>query len=217
MLAPRAGGAPRQLVVLLHGYGSDGNDLIALGQHWGALLPEALFVAPNAPDACAENPLGYQWFPLQLDRTISRVQGAPPARQEIIGFLTELWGQTGLGAAETVLVGFSQGAMMALHVGLSLESRLLGIVAFSGALIPPAGFEEGRFAKPPVALIHGALDQVVDSMLSREAAETLQAAGFEVTYHVSADTAHGISPDGLEVATAFLLERIAAAGVATPQ
>ncbi|HEV7275593.1 MAG TPA: alpha/beta fold hydrolase [Devosiaceae bacterium] len=208
MLAPQSGGLPRQVVVLLHGYGSDGQDLIALGQHWRSLLPEALFVAPNAPDACPDNPMGYQWFPLRLDRTISRVEGAPEARDSIAELLDELWAQTGLGPAETVLVGFSQGAMMALHVALSLEESVAGVVAFSGALIPPAGFPEDTAARPPVALIHGDLDQVVDPQLSRDAAVTLQNTGLEVSLHMSPGTAHGISADGLEFATAFLMARL---------
>jgi phospholipase/carboxylesterase len=210
MLPPLSGAMPRQVVVLLHGYGSDGQDLIALGQHWRSLLPEALFVAPNAPDPCPDNPMGYQWFPLQLDRTITRVEGAPPAREAIVALLEDLWAQTGLGAAETVLVGFSQGAMMALHVALSLEQSALGVVVFSGALIPPAGFPEAAPARPPVALIHGDLDQVVDPQLSRDAAATLRAAGLEVSLHMSPGTAHGIAADGLEFATDFLLARLAA-------
>jgi phospholipase/carboxylesterase len=211
MLPPATGGMPRHLVVLLHGYGSDGNDLIDLGRYWSQALPEALFVSPNAPQPCAENPFGYQWFPLDLDRTISRVAGVPQTRQALAGFLIELWAQTGLSARDTFLVGFSQGAMMALHVGLSLDQPLLGIVSFSGALIPPEGFDEGLPAHPPVCLVHGDLDQVVDPELSREAAEALQSAGYEVSYCVSPGTAHGIAPDGLEFATGFMLAQIAAA------
>jgi phospholipase/carboxylesterase len=212
MLAPASGGPPELVVVLLHGYGSDGNDLIALGQHWSPLLPQALFVAPNAPEVCAENAFGYQWFPLQLDRTISRVEGTPPAAETIIAFLRDLWTQTGLTAAETVLAGFSQGAMMALYTALSLPEPVRGVIGFSGALIPPVGFEEGRLARPPVCLVHGDLDQVVAPDLSAQAAAALVAQGHEVSHHVSEGTGHGIAPDGLEFATRFLLARAAATG-----
>ena len=204
MLPPRSGQLKR-LMVLLHGYGSDGADLISLGRYWADTFPDMLFVAPNAPDACAINPGGYEWFPLQTDRTISRVEGAPAAREVITKFLTDLWGQTGLGAKDTFLVGFSQGAMMALHTGLSLDEEVAGIVAFSGALIPPAGLVEGLTPKPPVAILHGDLDQVVDPGLSREAVETLTALGYEVSYHRSPATAHGISEDMLAFATSFVL------------
>lgn len=211
MLPPASGGVPRQLVVLLHGYGADGTDLIDLGRYWNRALPEALFVSPNAPEPCAENPFGFQWFALDLDRTISRVAGVPRTRGVLAGFLADLWAQTGLSARDTFLVGFSQGAMMALHVGLSLAEAPLGIVSFSGALIPPEGFAEGLLPKPPVCLVHGDMDQVVDPALSREAALVLESAGYAVGYHVSPGTAHGIAPDGLEFATGFMLARLAAA------
>lgn len=211
MLPPGSGRMPKHLVVLLHGYGADGNDLIGLGKYWQQALPEALFVSPDAPEPCAENAFGYQWFPLDLDRTISRVTGAPRAREAIVGLLVELWGQTGLSARDTFLVGFSQGAMMALHVGLLLDEALLGIVSFSGALIPPDGFEGGLPAKPPVCLVHGDLDRVVDPILSQQAAAMLEAKGYEVSRHVSPGTAHAISPDGLDFATRFMLARLAAA------
>lgn len=211
MLVPRSGRMPKRLVVLLHGYGADGNDLISLGRHWQDMLSDALFVSPNAPDSCAENPFGYQWFPLDLKRTFSRVTGAPRAREVIVDFLTDLWAQTGLSARDTFLAGFSQGAMMALNVGLSLDEAPMGIVSFSGALIPPDGLEQGHLPKPPVCLIHGDLDQVVDPRLSQEAAITLQAHGYDVSYHVSPGVAHGIAPDGLEFATNFILAQLEAA------
>lgn len=210
-LAPKSDRVPTHLVVLLHGYGADGNDLIALGSYWRQALPDALFVAPNAPDRCAENPFGHQWFPLDLERPTSSVAGAPAARLVIADFLMDLWAQTGLSARDTFLVGFSQGAMMALHVGLSLEEAPMGIVSFSGALIPPEELEEGHLPKPPVCLIHGDLDQVVDPRLSQEASIVLQAHGYDVSYHVSSGVAHGIAPDGLEFATNFILAQLEAA------
>jgi len=211
MLAPRAGGRPRQVVVLLHGYGSDGSDLIALAAHWQQVLPHALFVSPNAPEVSSDNPQGYQWFALDLDRPQSRTVGAPLARPILERFLAALWAQTGLSARETFLAGFSQGAMMALHVGLALPERLAGIVAFSGAFIPPPGFAEGRHPAPPVCLVHGDADGVVDPGLSDEAERALRARGVPVAYHVSPGVGHGIDPAGLEFATAFLAREAAKA------
>lgn len=205
MLPPRSGAAPKQLMVLLHGYGSDGADLISLGHHWGPMMPDMMFVSPNAPDVCDVNPGGYQWFPIRTDRTIARVEGAGAAHPILLGFLAELWGQTGIAPADTFLVGFSQGAMMALHVGLSLDQPLAGIVAFSGALVPPTGLEDGKLPKVPVCLIHGDLDTMVDPKLSAEAATTLTRLGYDLSYHRSPRTAHGISEDGLDFATSFVL------------
>ena len=205
MLPPASGGVPRQIVLLLHGYGADGSDLIDLGRHWAQILPEALFVAPNGPRPCGQNPYGYEWFPLQVDRIQGRIEGARDAAPAIVELLADLWDQTGLSAAQTWLVGFSQGAMMALHVGTGLDEQLAGIVAFSGAFVPSDAFEAGGTARPPVALVHGDSDQVVDPSLSKEAAEVLTRAGFEVSLHISKGVAHGIAPDGLDFATAFLI------------
>ncbi|MEO6012171.1 MAG: dienelactone hydrolase family protein [Devosia sp.] len=204
MMPSKSGGAPRQLMVLLHGYGADGNDLISLGYQWGELFPDMMFVSPNGPRPCGMGGPGFEWFPLRVDRIAGRLEGTADARPVIVNFLIDLWAQTGLTARETVLVGFSQGAMMALHVGTSLDQSLAGIVAFSGAFTPAAGFETGQFAKPPVTLIHGEDDSVVDPGLSREAADVLIAQGFDVRLHLCKGVAHGISPGGLDVATAFL-------------
>lgn len=208
-MLPPSSGTARQAIVLLHGYGADGSDLIDLGRHWSQLLPDALFVAPNAPRPCGGNPFGFEWFPLQVDRIAGRIEGARQAAPLLVEFLADLWAQTGLTARDTFLVGFSQGAMMALHVGTALPDELAGIVAFSGAFVPADDFETGHVARPPVALIHGDLDQVVDPALSRQAAEDLIAAGFEVGLHISPGTGHGIAPDGLEFATSLILARSA--------
>lgn len=206
MLPPRSGAEPKDIVVLLHGYGSDGSDLIALGQMWGPLFPDVLFVSPNAPEACALNPGGYQWFALDLDREAHarRLAGAVAARPVIDQFLDDLWDETGLGPEHTVLSGFSQGAMMALHTGLGLDRRLAGVLAFSGALLPPRGYPQLPDLRPPVALIHGELDTVVETDLSRDAARQLGAAGYDVALHVSPGIGHSISTDGLQFASGFL-------------
>jgi phospholipase/carboxylesterase len=206
MVGPLSGGPPKQAIVLLHGYGSDGQDLIGLAGYWRPLLPDAIFLAPNAPQPCRQNPGGYEWFDIDPDRPDYRAEGAAAVRPVIVEFLRDLWTQTGLGAENTVLAGFSQGAMMALHTGLSLERQLLGIVSFSGALIPPPALLEGRGAKPPVCLIHGANDPVVDPRFSVEARRELEARGFTVRYHVEANAGHTITEDGLAFASAFIEE-----------
>jgi phospholipase/carboxylesterase len=208
-MMPSQSGSARQLMVLLHGYGADGQDLISLGYQWRELWPDMLFVAPNAPEACEQNPAGYQWFPLQTDRTIGRIAGVGNARPVLVNFLIDLWAQTAVSPANTILAGFSQGAMMALHVGTSLDQELAAIVAFSGAFVPAEGFGSGIFARPPVALIHGDMDGTVDPDLSRQASTALAADGFDVTLHLSPGAGHGIAPDGLDFATSFLLARIA--------
>ncbi|HHB83127.1 MAG TPA: phospholipase [Devosia sp.] len=205
MLAPKEG-AVKRLVVLLHGYGSDGNDLIALGQYWQPQMPDTLFVAPNAHERCQLNPAGYQWFPLELDKEMSRLKGADTARPVIENFLTSLWAQTGLGPKETFLAGFSQGGMMALNVGLRLEEDLLGILSFSGGLIGEDNGMEGITAKPPICLVHGTADDVVPVSLSQNSLITLKEKGYKVAMHLDKGGGHAISAEGLGFALAFMRE-----------
>ncbi|MFD1254705.1 Carboxylesterase 2 [Devosia equisanguinis] len=206
MLPPANGGAPDSAVVLLHGYGSDGNDLIGLAPHWHGILPGALFVSPNAPTALGMG--GFQWFAIDWtgDRLASRQTGVISAQPVLVGFLEDLWAQTGIAPERTLLAGFSQGAMMALHVGLSLPQELMGIVAFSGALVPPEGFGAPGSAKPAICLVHGDMDEVVDPNLSADAKRLLAENGYDVRFHISHGVGHGIAPDGLAFASEFIAE-----------
>jgi len=206
MLPPASGLAPKQAVVLLHGYGSDGADLIGLAPALQQVLPDALFLSPNAPEPSRHMGSGFQWFDIDFegDRLASRQLGVIKARAVLVEFLEDLWAQTGLLPEQTILAGFSQGAMMALHTGLSLSRPLMGVIAFSGAFVPPEGLEQGVFAKPPVCLVHGDLDGVVDPQFSADAASLLELSGYAVGYHVSRGTGHGIAPDGLEFAGRFI-------------
>lgn len=208
MVAPLSGKAPNQAVILLHGYGSDGADLIGLAPSWQAILPDAVFISPNAPDMCRQLSFGFQWFEpsFDTDRLARRQEGVASARPVLVEFLNDLWSQTGIAPKQTILAGFSQGAMMALHVGLSLPQKLMGIIAFSGAFLPPEGFGSTPMAKPPVCLVHGDRDEIVDPQHSADADEALKAAGFDVRYHVSAGVGHGIAPDGLAFAGAFIAD-----------
>jgi phospholipase/carboxylesterase len=214
MVATLSGSAPKQAVVLLHGYGSDGQDLIGLAGYWRELLPDAIFLAPNAFEPCRDNPGGYQWFPIDLRRPEYRADGAARATPVIVEFLTDLWRQTGLGPGKTILGGFSQGAMMSLHTGLSLVQPLLGVISFSGALIAPPALLDGTGARPPVCLVHGDRDPVVAPEFSAEAFRTLGERGVPVRYHIEPGAGHTIAEDGLSFASAFIAEISGAAWLA---
>jgi phospholipase/carboxylesterase len=206
MLPPASGGTPKQAVVLLHGYGSDGNDLIGLAPHWQGILPDAVFISPNAPQACRQFGFGFQWFDVSFDgdRLARRQEGVVQARPILLEFLEDLWSQSGIVPENTLLAGFSQGAMMALHTGLSLPRPLMGIIAFSGAFLPPDGFGSAPLGKTPVCLVHGDVDDVVDPEHSADADVALRLAGYDVSYHVSPGVGHGIAPDGLAFASQFI-------------
>ena len=205
MVPPKSGKA-KKAVVLLHGYGSDGNDLISLAQYWRAEMADTMFVAPNAPDRCDINPMGHQWFPLAVDRLNSPLVGVETARAVITEFLEALWAQTGLKAADTLLIGFSQGGMMALDVGLRLEQPLSGIVSFSGGLIGVETIQKEIKSKPPVCFIHGEADDVVPMQMSKAGHEALKRLDVKSALHLEPGVAHTISMEGLGFALAFMRE-----------
>ena len=210
-LLPPASGTARTLMVLLHGYGSDGNDLIGLGRALQPAMPDTLFVAPNAPERCAINPMGYQWFPLEADRQMSRLKGGETVRPVLMEFLDDLWKQAGPGPAQTFVAGFSQGGMLALDVGLRLSVPPLGILSFSGGFIGPedglAGVKrEKEDTLPPVCLVHGEADDVVPVALTRKSRDVLADRGYRVAMHLDAGSGHTITPEGLGFALAFMRE-----------
>jgi len=202
-LPPAAGGAPQQLVVFLHGYGADGNDLIGLGREWANLLPHAAFVSPNAPEPCAMSPMGRQWFELSMGDMVIIAAGVKRATPALDAFLDAELAQHNLPVGALALVGFSQGTMMALAVGLARNPSPKAIVGYSGALatvetLPPPG--EG----PAILLVHGDKDEVIPIDAMHMAREALGQAGHPVEWHVSQGIGHGIDGEGLRLGGAFL-------------
>jgi phospholipase/carboxylesterase len=209
---PAASGRADSLVIFLHGYGADGNDLIGLAAPLAPYLPNTRFVAPNAPERCVNNPMGCQWFPIPwLDGT---PEAAARASAQSAFALLDAWLDETAAAmppARTVLFGFSQGTMMALHVALRRPEPYAGIVGFSGRLLEPARLAAEIASRPPVLLIHGDEDPMVPVAHLAEAADALAAAGVETRTHVSAGTGHGIAPDGLGLALGFIRDRLGVA------
>lgn len=198
----------RRLVVLLHGYGANAADLIGLADPLLPHLPDTAFVAPDAPEACAGAPFGFQWFPIPLidgsSEEVSRA-GMERAVADLDAWLDATLAEEGVAASDAVLMGFSQGSMMALHVAPRRPDAVAGIIGISGRLLDPELLAEAAVTRPPVLLVHGDADEVVPIRALPEAAEALEAAGFERVYaHVMQGTGHGIAPDGLEVSLAFL-------------
>ena len=208
---PAASGPADSIVVFLHGYGADGADLIGLAEPLAPHLPDTRFFAPDAPQRSEANPMGYQWFPIPwLDGTPEAEARAAAVRSFALldRWLDALPGETGIGPERTVLVGFSQGAMMALHVGLRRTAALAGIVGFSGRLLEPEALAGEIVTRPPVLLIHGDVDPVVPFESLGLAETALRAAGIETLTHVSRGVGHGIAPDGLTLALQFIQARL---------
>jgi phospholipase/carboxylesterase len=206
-IAPR-GRAATALVVLLHGYGANGDDLIALGAEWQRQLPDAAFVAPNAPQPIPGMYGGLQWFPLTLRDPSEYWRGVSGAQPALDLFLDAELARHRLPPERLVLVGFSQGTMMALHAGLRRAEAPAAIVAFSGLLAGPERLGEAR-TRPPVLMIHGELDDLIPVEALHMAREALAGAGFGVEWHVRPALGHGIDPEGQWMAAHFIARALA--------
>ena len=205
-------GDTRSAVVFLHGYGANGADLLGLADPLADHLPDTLFVAPDAPENCAGSPFGYQWFPIPWIDGSSEEEssrGMQQAVEDLNAFLDALMVDEDLLPEQVCLFGFSQGTMMSLHVAPRREDPVAGIVAFSGRLLEPELLADEVLSRMPILLVHGDQDDVVPVQFLPQAAEALQNAGFSDVYaHVMKGTAHGIAPDGLSVALAFIRDQL---------
>ena len=206
---PAASGQTRKLVVLLHGYGADGEDLIGLTPYLARAMPDAAFVAPHAPEPCEGAPMGRQWWAIRSFNAEERLRGALRAAPLLDRFLDDELQRLRLAPADLALVGFSQGTMMALHVGLRRERAVAAIVGFSGALVAPETLAQEARSKPPILLVHGDMDDLlpIDSLF--EAAQGLAAAGIPAQWHISQGVGHSIGQDGMELAADFLARALA--------
>jgi phospholipase/carboxylesterase len=205
-------GETRSIVVFLHGYGANGADLLGLADPLGEHLPDTLFIAPDAPETVAGMPNGYQWFPIPwIDGSSEEesMRGMDQAVVDLNAFLDALMVDEDVLPEQVVLFGFSQGTMMALHVAPRRDDEVAGIVAFSGRLLSPEFLADETKVRPSILLVHGDADDVVPPQSLPQAAEALQGAGWEDVYaHVMKGTGHGIAPDGLSVALAFMRDKL---------
>src|SRR5262245_2639817 len=211
-LEPRSGRA-RQLVVFLHGYGADGNDLIDIGRAWQGLLPDAAFVSPHAPRPCGQAPMGREWFPLTFRDPNERWSGVNAAAPVLTRFLDAELERRNLPPAALALVGFSQGTMTALHVGLRRPIAPVAMVGYSGLLVGPvsggvAAMQHEIVARPPVLLVHGDQDDLIPAAALFQATQGLAQLGVPVEWHLSAGIGHGIDGEGLRHGGEFLARRL---------
>jgi phospholipase/carboxylesterase len=211
-LEPR-GGRARHLVVFLHGYGADGNDLIDIGRAWQQLLPDTAFVSPHAPRPCGQAPMGREWFALTFRDPNERWTGVNAAAPGLAAFLDAELERRNLPPSALTLVGFSQGTMMALHVGLRRAVAPAAIVGYSGLLVGPTSGEieamkDEIVARPPVLLVHGDRDELIPAQALFLAAQGLAAPGVPVEWHLSTGIGHGIDGEGLRHGGEFLARRL---------
>ncbi|WP_208351089.1 alpha/beta hydrolase [Pseudaestuariivita rosea] len=205
-------GQIRSVVVFLHGYGANGADLLGLADPLAEHMPDTLFIAPDAPESCLGAPMGYQWFPIPWIDGSSQEDseaGMANAIDDLNAFLDGVMVDEDILPEQLLLFGFSQGTMMALHVAPRRDDAIAGLVAFSGRLLDPEALPEETTVRMPILLVHGDQDDVVPPQSLPQAAQALQNADFSDVYaHIMKGTGHGIAPDGLSVALAFMRDRL---------
>ena len=201
---PASGRTARQLVVLCHGLGADGFDLIDIAAAWASAVPDAAFVAPHAPFPCDIAPHGRQWFSIGDRSPAAITPQARLAAQHLDGFIDAELARLALPADAYALMGFSQGAMMALYAGLRRPTPPCAILAYSGALLAPEALEAECVHRPPVLLVHGADDDVVPALRTREAEAALRQVGIPVETLFCPKLGHGIDEAGLSLGALFL-------------
>ena len=207
-LQPLSGSSPKQIVLLLHGYGSNGADLIGLAPQWQRDLPDALFLAPNAPQRLGSISAGYQWWPLTAFTPAALASGAASAAPAIDTFIDRKLDQYGLTDASLAIVGFSQGTMMALHVGLRRTHQVAAIVGYSGMLTGVHALSHLPITKPPVLLVHGSADLVVPVAALHAAQSALEHLDIDITVHVSNGVGHTVDPVGVRMGGDFVAKAL---------
>lgn len=207
--APTAGGKPKQLVILLHGLGADGNDLIGLAPYWAPLLPQAEFVSPNAPFPCDMAAYGFQWFSAQDRSPPAVLAGVRAAAPMLDAFIDEALAERELKDRDMALVGFSQGTMMSLFVGLRRSQPAAGIVGYSGRLLAPELLASELRARPRILLVHGSEDPLVSYASLAAAEAALSGAGLSVETLTCPGIGHSIDEEGLRRGGQFLKDVLA--------
>jgi phospholipase/carboxylesterase len=201
---PASGGAPKSMVILLHGYGANGDDLIGLAPVLAQVLPDTVFISPNAPFRCAMSPMGYQWFDVWDQDDGNRLEQVRHAAAIVDNFIDRMLEAQGLSEDKLVLLGFSQGTMLSLHVGLRRDKKLAGILGYSGRLEAPETLDAEIIQRPPVMLIHGEQDDLLPVELMEFAAAKLTECGVKVEAHRCPGLGHGIDQEGVKLGAGFL-------------
>ena len=204
-------GAAKSVVIFVHGYGANGADLLGLADPLAPHLPDTAFYSPDAPENCAGNPYGYQWFCIPwLDGSTEEAAraGQVQAAEDLNAFIDQVLADEGLPASALALVGFSQGTMMSLHIAPRRAQPIAALVGFSGRLLQPEAIAADAVSKPPILLIHGDADPMVPVQSLPEASDALVKAGFETYAHVCKGLGHSIDNEGLSLALGFLHEKL---------
>ena len=208
IIEPSSGNPPKQMIIFVHGYGADGNDLISLANYFQSTLPEAIFLSPHAPEACSMNPSGYQWFDLTSTDPAVLWSKILVAADHLNEFIDSKLLEYNIAEENLALIGFSQGTMMSLHVSLRRINTMAAVLGYSGRLIGADLLKNDLISKPSIYLIHGDQDPMVHYQESLTAEKVLKEYGVNIKTHISEHTQHSIAEDGLRIGVDFLTSEL---------
>ena len=208
IIEPSSGNSPKQMIIFVHGYGADGNDLIGLANYFQSTLPEAIFLSPHAPEACSMNPSGYQWFDLTSTDPAVLWSKILVAADHLNEFIDSKLLEYNIAEENLALIGFSQGTMMSLHVSLRRKNTMAAVLGFSGRLIGADLLKDDLISKPSIYLIHGDQDPMVPYQESLTAEKVLKEYSVDIKTHISEHTQHSIAEDGLRIGVDFLASKL---------
>lgn len=208
IIEPSSGNSPKQMIIFVHGYGADGNDLIGLTNYFQSTLPEAIFLSPHAPEACSMNPSGYQWFDLTSTDPAVLWSKILVAADHLNEFIDSKLLEYNIAEENLALIGFSQGTMMSLHVSLRRKNTMAAVLGYSGRLIGADLLKDDLISKPSIYLIHGDQDPMVPYQESLTAEKVLKEYSIDIKTHISEHTQHSIAEDGLRIGVDFLASKL---------
>ena len=208
IIEPSSGNSPTQMIIFVHGYGADGNDLIGLANYFQSTLPEAIFLSPHAPEACSMNPSGYQWFDLTSTDPAVLWSKILVAADHLNEFIDSKLLEYNIAEENLALIGFSQGTMMSLHVSLRRKNTMAAVLGYSGRLIGADLLKDDLISKPSIYLIHGDQDPMVPYQDSLTAEKVLKEYSIDIKTHISKHTQHSIAEDGLRIGVDFLASKL---------
>ncbi len=207
-ISPLSGNKPRQAVILCHGYGGDGKDISVLANNWKRFLPDAIFLCPDAPDVCSVNPQGYEWFDLASEKEEIILEKSLMAEEKLSKFLDQVSNHFQLEFNNLALVGFSQGSMICIQVGLKKDKKINCLIGYSGKIINQKHLSKNIKSKPKIFLMHGSNDTIVPPTHLLEAKEYLNKNGFKIKTKLFSNCEHRIPVEGTSLGLGFLRKNL---------
>ena len=207
-ISPFSKNKPQQAIVLCHGYGGDGQDISNLAINWQRFLPETIFLCPNAPEICAVNPRGYQWFDLSSDKEELILEKSLAAEAKLNTFLDQVLNNFQLETNNLALVGFSQGCMVSIQIALKKKKQISCLIGYSGKVINQKHLSDNIHSKPKIFLMHGTNDTIVSPTHLLEAKEYLANRGLKIKTKLFKDCEHRIPVEGSSLGLGFLRKNL---------